>query len=64
MVANFDSAPTADSEFFGKLDSSIRDEHESRVSLCCGWSSYHFPSLHSNMFNEINAKMISLSFPA
>lgn len=36
MVANFDSAPTADSEFFGKLDSSIRDEHESRVSLCCG----------------------------
>lgn len=37
MVANFDSAPTADSEFFGKLDSSIRDEHESRVSLCCGY---------------------------
>lgn len=36
VVANFDSAPTADSEFFGKLDSSIRDEHESRVSLCSG----------------------------
>lgn len=32
VVANFDSAPTADSEFFGKLDPSIRDEHESRVS--------------------------------
>lgn len=33
VVANFDSAPTADSEFFGKLDSSIRDEHESRAIL-------------------------------
>lgn len=33
VVANFDSAPTADSEFFGKLDSSIRDEHESRAVL-------------------------------
>lgn len=32
VVANFDSAPTADSELFGKLDPSIRDEHESRVS--------------------------------
>ncbi|KAJ0244057.1 hypothetical protein HA466_0200160 [Hirschfeldia incana] len=33
VVANFDSAPTADSEFFGKLNSSIRDEHESRAIL-------------------------------
>ncbi|KAG7590908.1 RNA polymerase II associated factor Paf1 [Arabidopsis suecica] len=33
VVANFDSAPTADSEFFGKLDPSIRDEHESRAIL-------------------------------
>lgn len=32
VVANFDSAPTTDSECFGKLDPSIRDEHESRVS--------------------------------
>lgn len=32
MVANFDGAPIADSEFFGKLDPSIRDAHESRVS--------------------------------
>ncbi|XP_010417804.1 PREDICTED: protein PAF1 homolog [Camelina sativa] len=33
VVGNFDSAPTADSEFFGKLDPSIRDEHESRAIL-------------------------------
>ncbi|KAF8105060.1 hypothetical protein N665_0163s0031 [Sinapis alba] len=33
VVANFDSAPTADSEFFGKLNSSIRDEYESRAIL-------------------------------
>ncbi|KAL1199384.1 PAF1-like protein [Cardamine amara subsp. amara] len=33
VVANFDSAPTADSELFGKLDPSIRDEHESRAIL-------------------------------
>lgn len=31
MVA-FDGAPTADSEIFSKLDDSVRDEHESRVS--------------------------------
>ncbi|VVA95991.1 unnamed protein product [Arabis nemorensis] len=33
VVANFDSAPTADSEFFGKLNPSIRDEYESRAIL-------------------------------
>ncbi|CAN8240636.1 unnamed protein product [Cochlearia groenlandica] len=33
VVANFDSAPTADSEFFGKLKSSTRDEYESRAIL-------------------------------
>ncbi|CAA0343310.1 Protein PAF1 [Arabidopsis thaliana] len=33
VVANFDGAPIADSEFFGKLDPSIRDAHESRAIL-------------------------------
>ncbi|XP_010548643.1 PREDICTED: protein PAF1 homolog [Tarenaya hassleriana] len=33
VVANFDSAPTADSEFFGKLDPSLRDAYESRALL-------------------------------
>lgn len=45
MVANIDT-PTADSESFGKLNPSIRDEYESRVSLCClypsAWSNYVF----------------------
>lgn len=33
VVVAFDSAPTADSETFNKLDQSIRDAHESQVSF-------------------------------
>ncbi|XP_039070811.1 protein PAF1 homolog isoform X2 [Hibiscus syriacus] len=40
MVA-FDGAPTADSEIFSKLHSSVRDEHESRAIM----KSYAAPSL-------------------
>lgn len=43
VVASFDSAPTADSEIYGKLDQSVRDAHETHVreiyseakSQCC-----------------------------
>lgn len=31
VVANFDSAPTADSEIYSKLNTGDRDEHEQRV---------------------------------
>lgn len=33
MVASFDSAPTADSEIYSKLDKTVRDSHESQVSF-------------------------------
>lgn len=32
VVATFDGAPTADSEIYSKMDKSVRDAHESRVS--------------------------------
>lgn len=32
VVANFDSAPTADSEIYNKLDKRVRDAHESQVN--------------------------------
>ncbi|KAJ9692252.1 hypothetical protein PVL29_011360 [Vitis rotundifolia] len=32
VVASFDSAPTADSEIYSKLDKTVRDSHESQVS--------------------------------
>lgn len=32
VVASFDGPPTADSETYNKLDKSVRDAHESRVS--------------------------------
>ena len=32
VVAAFDNAPTADSEIYNKLDKSVRDAYESRVS--------------------------------
>ena len=32
VVVAFDSAPTADSEIYGKLDHSVRDAHGSQVS--------------------------------
>lgn len=32
VVAAFDNAPTVDSEMYTKLDKSVRDDHESRVS--------------------------------
>ena len=31
VVASFDSAPTADSEIYSKLDQTVRDTHESKV---------------------------------
>lgn len=33
VTVTFDGDPTADSELYNKLDRSIRDEHESQVSL-------------------------------
>ncbi|XP_038718092.1 protein PAF1 homolog [Tripterygium wilfordii] len=33
IVAGFDSAPTADSEIYSKLDQSVRDAHESRAIM-------------------------------
>ncbi|KAL3511739.1 hypothetical protein ACH5RR_024456 [Cinchona calisaya] len=33
VVANFDSAPTADSEIYSKLDKHIRDSHESQAIM-------------------------------
>ncbi|XP_073272841.1 protein PAF1 homolog [Primulina huaijiensis] len=33
VVANFDSAPTADSEIYSKLSAAIREEHESRAIM-------------------------------
>ncbi|CDO97975.1 unnamed protein product [Coffea canephora] len=33
VVANFDSAPTADSEIYSKLDKCIRDSHESQAIM-------------------------------
>lgn len=33
VVANFDSAPTADSEIYSKLDKDIRDSHESQAIM-------------------------------
>lgn len=32
VAATFDGAPTADSEIYSKMDKSVRDAHESRVS--------------------------------
>lgn len=32
VVANFDSAPTADSEIYNKLERRARDAHESQVN--------------------------------
>lgn len=33
MLANYDSAPTADSETYSKLDKTVRDACESQVKL-------------------------------
>lgn len=33
VVASFDSAPTADSEIYGKLDQSVRDAHETHAIM-------------------------------
>lgn len=33
VLVSFDGAPTADSEIFGKLDSSVREDHEAKAVL-------------------------------
>lgn len=33
VLASFDNSPTADSEIYSKLDKSVRDSHEAKVSL-------------------------------
>lgn len=40
VVANFDSAPTADSEIYNKLDKRVRDAHESQVNTT--WNIEYF----------------------
>lgn len=37
VLAAFDNAPTADADMYTKLDKSVRDAYESRVSYVTKW---------------------------
>ncbi|KAL3840853.1 hypothetical protein ACJIZ3_025444 [Penstemon smallii] len=54
VIANFDSAPTADSEIYSKLNAGDRDEHEKRAIM----KTYTASSSNSNKPDKLLAYMV------